>query len=342
MQIQRNVPLSDFSSYKIGGPAGFFAEVSSSEGLEEVLRKWNKISANFSNDRKKILVLGGGTNILFSDRGFDGLVIHSKIKDIKILSDKDIKLKEKSPNIPISKYPNIYLKVGSGVLMEDLLNFCIQNGLSGLEWGGGLPGTLGGAVRGNAGAFGGEIKDSVKEVKSITCEVGEARTSQVKIRKNKNCRFGYRTSVFKTNSSDEFILEAILSLEKGDRKEIKKKINEKIEHRRTRHPIEYPNLGSIFKNVPVESLPDKAREEFKDKIKNDPFPILPSVKLIGGAGLTGARVGDIMVSPKHPNFLVNVSHGRSSDVLSLISKVKKAVRKKYGVDLEEEITIIDY
>src|SRR3989344_7000876 len=171
IKIKENVSLKNFSSYKIGGRAKYFLKVSNIDELIEGLKKWEEYRISPTLE-VGLFVLGGGTNVLISDKGFDGLVIHNKIKDIKIIGDKDIKIlsekdikrtKKESPNILISRYPSIHISVGAGVLMGDLLNFCVQNSLSGLEWAGGLPGTLGGAIRGNAGAFRGEIKDNVLE-----------------------------------------------------------------------------------------------------------------------------------------------------------------------------------
>lgn len=325
--ISKNIPLSDYSSYKIGGSADFFAEVKNSIELIEILKKWKKISENFEDNKKEILILGGGTNLLVDDKGYGGLVILNKINFIK----------EDQNNI----------QVGSGTTIEELLTYCINKNLSGLEWAGGLPGTVGGAIRGNAGAFGGEIKDSIKEVESYlsTYEVNDSPTSQVgdgiRRRKSKDCNFGYRDSIFKSGSGKEdVIIFAIFKLKKGNQESIRRKIEEKINYRKKRHPLEYPNIGSIFKNIPIEKVPRKTANEFKDKIKKDPFPILPVVKLIAGAGMTGKRVGDIVVSEKHPNYLVNLGNGKSVDVIRLIGKVKDAVRKKYNARIEEEITII--
>lgn len=358
-KILNNIALSDFVSYRIGGPAKYFTEVSSKEELIRVLRWWNvKINSKIKPEGKVarlfhlsggeagVFVLGGGTNVLISDNGYDGLVIHNKIKDIKIISQRE------------SGSQRVKVSVGSGVFVEDLLKFCVENSLSGLSWAGGLPGTIGGAVRGNAGAFGGEIKDSIAEIVSyvLTCEVDDPATSQVggKIRRRNNaeCSFGYRSSIFKSQNEkesesqrvreSEIIIEAVLSLKKGNREEIENQINEKIEYRKLKHPSIHkePNVGSTFKNIPVENLPKEVAEEFKDKIKTDPFPVLPAGKLISGAGMSGERVGDIVVSRMHPNYLVNTGQGKSSDVLSLIHKIKTMVRKKYQVELEEEITII--
>ena len=334
VSIQKDVSLKDFSNYKIGGPAKYFLEVSNLDELIEGFIQWEKISKALP-----IFVLGAGTNLLIGDRGFGGLVIHNKIKDIKILSEKDTK----SQRIKESKSQRI--RVGAGVLMEDLLNFCVQNCLSGLEWAGGLPGTVGGAVRGNAGAFGGEIKDGVYQVESVsTYEVSEAAASQVRkqVRKRKNseCKFRYRSSIFKDGEGkNEIIISVELKLQKGDKDLITKQIEEKIEYRKNRHPLEYPNIGSIFKNIFIEKVPQKLLEQLKDSIKDDPFPILPTAKLLAVAGLKGKKVGGAMVSQKHPNFIVNLDNATFRDVLDLIREVKSLIYKKYQIELEEEITV---
>ena len=301
MKIKKNVPLAKFSSYKIGGPASNFLEISNIDQLQGLNPE------AFA----KFFVLGGGTNILISDEGFEGLVIKMGIGDLKLKENE--------------------LEAGAGVLISDILNFCIENSLSGLEWAGGLPGTIGGAARGNAGAFKGEIKDSVYEVESM-----DLFTKKLTRRNNKECEFGYRWSIFKTNPN-EFITTVILKLTKGEKSEIKKSINEKIEYRNLKHPLDYPNIGSTFKNIPLSSLPRKLKEEFWPYIKNDPFPIVPTAKLLALADLKGTRVGDAMISDKHPNFIVNVGNAKSSDVLELIKIAKRTIKNKWGIELEEEI-----
>ncbi|MCL5113629.1 MAG: UDP-N-acetylmuramate dehydrogenase [Patescibacteria group bacterium] len=314
--IQEKVSLKKYSNFRIGGMARYFAQIESAEELIQVLDEWRRISAKFPQKDKKIFILGGGTNILISDKGFSGLVIHSLIKDIKIL-EEDTKI-----------------LVGSGILMKDLLDFCVENSLSGLEWAGGLPGTIGGAIRGNAGAFGGEIKDSVFEIASINIQ-----TLKLQKRKKKDCFFGYRTSIFKS-LNEEIIVGAILNLKKGDKDSIKRKIKEKIDYRTDRHPLNYPNIGSIFKNIPLQNVPRKLQEEFSASVKNDPFPVLPTAKLLALAGLKGKKQGEAMVSQKHPNFIVNLGNVTSEDVLKLISEIKNIIKNKYSIELEEEITII--
>ena len=195
-----------------------------------------------------------------------------------------------------------------------------------------MPGTVGGAVRGNAGAFAGEIKDSVLEVESI-----DLKTLKTKKRLRKDCKFNYRESIWKMEGEREIITFVSLKFEKGERADISSKINEKNEYRKNRHPLEFPNIGSIFKNIPFESLPSKLKEEFGQYVKDDPFPVVPTAKIIALSGIKGKKVGGAMVSDKHTNFIVNVNNATSDDIRRLIAIVKQVVKDKFGIDLEEEI-----
>ena len=221
--LKQNVSLKNYSNYKIGGNASYFLEVNSKEELLNGLKEWE--------EEKQIFILGKGTNVLISEKGFDGLVIHNNILGIEKREEEVL--------------------VGSGVLVSDFLNFCIENSLSGFEWAGGLPGTLGGAIRGNAGAFKGETKERVKEITSINLN-----TLVESKRSNKECQFDYRTSIFKTIAKNEIITYIIFSLKKGEQAIIKNLIQEKIDYRNLKHPMEYPSIGSTFKNIPVEKIPE--------------------------------------------------------------------------------------
>ncbi len=302
MNLLRNIPLKEYSNYKMGGSAAFFVEVEKPEDIMEIN----------PTDFKKIFIMGAGTNVLISENGFDGLVIHNKILGIK--------------------HEDIDLKIGGGVIFSDVLDYCIENSLSGLEWAGGLPGTVGGAVRGNAGAFGEETKDSVYEVESI-----DLYTKEKRIRTNAQCKFGYRTSLFKENNDREIITEVFLKIKNGERSEIGKKIQEKVDYRNARHPMDYPSLGSTFKNIDWKEIPENLKEGWKQYIKNDPFTIMPVAKIVFLAGLMGKRIGGAMISDKHPNFIVNVDNAKASEVEELIQLAKKTIKEKYAVDLEEEI-----
>jgi UDP-N-acetylmuramate dehydrogenase len=309
LKIKKNVPLRDYSTYKIGGPAKYFVKVKNKEELKEAL--------NFCQENNlKFFILGGGSNVLFSDEGFNGLIIKMENKAFRFLR-------------------NNKLFVEAGCKMERIVRETVKRGLSGLEWAGGLPGTVGGAIRGNAGAFGGEIKDIVEKVIAFS-----PKGNQEKEYSKEECQFEYRSSIFKKEK--EIVLSAILSFKKGDPKELKRKIKEEINYRKERHPLEYPNAGSVFKNCPLEKIPPEIRERFKDKIKLDPFPILPTAVLIAEAGLKGLTIGGAKVSEKHPNFLVNFNNAKARDVFELIKKVKEVIWEKFGVLLEEEIEIVEF
>jgi len=304
---RKNVILADFSSYKIGGPAEYFFEAKDWYEAEESLR-WSK------DNNSPIFILGGGTNILIPDDGIRGLVL--------------------KPLIDTLEFNDNVVLVGAGILMADLVYAVADLGLSGLEWAGGLPGTVGGAVRGNAGAFGGEMKDAVEYVESI-----DEKSFKKNTRDNSGCEFDYRNSIFKKNNR-EIVLQIALKLDRGSPEQIKKSIEEKIQYRKDRHPMEYPNIGSMFKNVDAKKASSELIKEAREVIKTDPFPVIPAAYLISEAGLKGVSFGGAMISQKHPNFIVNISKAKSSDVKELISLAKEEVRKKFGVTLEEEVLIL--
>ncbi|MDP3014963.1 MAG: UDP-N-acetylmuramate dehydrogenase [bacterium] len=314
--FQENVLLKHHSNYKIGGLAKYFFEAKSIEEIIKAVEKARLIKTPF-------FILGGGTNILFNDEGFDGLII--KIKNSRLRQGFGGQAKIK------------IIKVDAGVFLERLVEESADTGLSGLEWAAGIPGTLGGAIRGNAGAFGGEIKDVIKEV--ISLDISGLRSKIIK-RNNQDCKFNYRSSIFKSNGAKEIIIEASLLLRKGNRKSIETAIKQNINYRKERQPMEYPSLGSTFKNIDAGKIAKKQHKSFELIIKNDPFPVIPAAYLISKAGLNGVSCGGAMISPKHPNFIVNVLNATASDVKNLIALVKKEVYKKFRIDLEEEIEIL--
>jgi UDP-N-acetylmuramate dehydrogenase len=306
--ILNDISLKDYSNFKIGGPARFFLEIKNSDDLINGLKEWK--------EKGDIFILGSGTNVLFSDDGFNGLVIKNSIKGIELADNS--------------------LKVGAGEKFSDVLDFCIENSLSGLEWAGGLPGTVGGAVRGNAGAFGGETKDNIGKVKSINYN-----TLQDVERSNQKCGFSYRNSVFKSGEGkSEIITQVIFSVQVRDKGNIKTLIDKNIEYRNNKHPLEYPNLGSIFKNVPYNDFDEENKFKLMQFIKTDPVPVVPAAKLIFLAGLSRTRVGDVMISEKHTNFIVNLGNGKASQVKGLIGMVKQNIKEQFGITMEEEIMYI--
>lgn len=305
--LKKNVSLSKFTTYKIGGPADYFIGVKNYQELKNTLR--------FADDNAlPIFILAGGSNILFSDKGYRGLVIKMENCNLKVDGNK--------------------IESGAGVLMNDLVSKTIGMGLAGLEWAGGLPGTLGGAVRGNAGCFGAETRDTIKEVIAAT------RSGDIKKYSNADCRFGYRDSIFKHNN--EIILDIVLNFKPGEKMKLKAEVLSHIKYRLDRHPLEFPNCGSVFKNCPIESVPDTVWENFKDKIKTDPFLILPTAVLISAAGLKGFKVGGAAVSEKHPNFIINHDNTSADDIIEIIGEVKEKIKEKFGINLSEEIELVGF
>jgi UDP-N-acetylmuramate dehydrogenase len=263
--IQENIPLKEYTTFKIGGPARYFLTVSN---IAEAI--------DFAREKKlPYFVLGGGSNLLVGDEGFNGVVI--KLENKKIELKKDLVIAD------------------AGAKLSSLVDFTVENNLTGLEWAAGIPGTVGGAVRGNAGAFGHSISENIKEVKTLHQE--------------KDYQFGYRDSIFKHNN--DVILSAVFKFNKGADQEL---IDEYLKTRKEKHPVE-PSAGCIFQN---------------------PKP-LSAGKLIEDCGLKGKRIGDAMISPKQANFIVNLGSARAEDVKKLISLVKKEVKKKFQVELKEEV-----
>ncbi|MFC1612985.1 UDP-N-acetylmuramate dehydrogenase, partial [Patescibacteria group bacterium] len=234
------------------------------------------------------------------------------------------------------------IEVSGNCKLIDLSRFCLSYSLTGLEWSAGIPGTVGGAIRGNAGAFGSKMEDVVKKVKilEIFQENKKAvRVCSVKKISSKKCKFEYRGSIFKKKKLS-IILSAELALKKCNKKDIKEKISSYLKSRAGKHPINYPNAGSIFKNVSYENKLNVKKltdipEIFLER------KIIPAGWFIEQRGLKGKRIGDAMISKKHANFIVNLGDAKAKDVTDLIKLVKKEVKKKFKVELEEELVVVD-
>ncbi len=303
--IKQNVVLAKYTTYKIGGPADYFISVKNFEELKKALRFVEDNSLSF-------FILAGGSNVLFSDEGFRGLIIKIDNKELSIYENE--------------------ITVGAGILMNDLVSQSIENGLAGLEWAGGLPGTAGGAIRGNAGCFGGEIKDIVKEVTAVTYG------GEIKLYKNEDCYFNYRESIFKRNK--EIIMSVIFKLRAGDKDNLKTIVFDHIKYRQIKHRT--PSCGSVFKNCPLEIVPKTVQEKFKEKIKIDPIPILPAGALIEACGLTGRTSGGAKITEEHANIIVNFSNAKATNILDLINLAKEKVKQKFNIELHEEVELVGF
>ena len=320
--IRENVPLKEYSTFKIGGNADYFCEAANEREVLEAL--------DFAIEKKlPVFILGRGSNLLISGNGFRGLVIRIEKKEVVIKKTKE----------------GCEVSSGAGMSLTKLILDLQKKGISGLEWGAGIPATVGGAVCNNAGAYGKDMGGVVKSVKIIEMTFdasGGLANYQKREMPQKDCRFAYRKSIFKSDKKF-VILGATFSLFEENSGDMKKAIEETMKNRAGKQPLEYPNIGSIFKNQEVS--PAEAEKIFaespEDRERFRPG-IIPAGWLIEQAGLRGKKVGGAMVSEKHCNFIVNTGNATAEDVVILISLIKQKVRVKFDVQLSEEIEYVGF
>ncbi len=290
MKILENAPLAKYTSWHTGGPARYITWPVNDTELREALALAHDKNLPFS-------ILGKGSNTLFPDAGFPGVVI--------IMSDRTITVAEN------------HLTAASGVFLRQLVTKAHAAGLVGLEELAGIPGTVGGAVRGNAGTWNTTIKDVLEAVHVLRAdEPGQPMVTML----SSECGFAYRHSIFKSHP-DWVILRATFALRPGDVAAGKARVAQDLHDRHTKQPYDAPSAGSVFKN------PDKAAGIF-------------SGRLIEEAGLKGLQIGGAHLSPKHANFIVNRGGATSADILALIKHIQATVKEKFAVDLEPEIVIV--
>ncbi len=286
-RLQEQAPLAPYTTFRIGGAADLLLEAADVSQLQEA---WKAAQAC----DVRCLVLGRGSNILMADRGFRGLVVINRCRGWKL-------------NLTGG------LTVASGVPLSEVARQTAASGWAGLEWSVGIPGSVGGAVVGNAGAQGGYIADVLQSVTVL--DHGELRTLA-----GAQLGMGYRTSLFKaqpTNNGRPLILEATFALRPGDAPALQQQMAEWLRWRAERHPQE-PSAGSVFKRTTQ----------------------YPAGFLIEQAGLKGKRRGDAQVSPKHANFIVNLGSATAADVRALVEEVRDTVQARFGLGLELEIEIL--
>ena len=286
-ECRENEPLKSHTTFKIGGNAEAVVFINSGESLKEILRflKINNV---------RCFVIGKGSNILADDSGFDGVIlkIGKDFSEIKLIGDS-----------------GIYCT--AGVSLSEVCRFALDNSLAGLEFAYGIPGTAGGGLYMNAGAYGGELKDVIKSAHYIDSN------GAIKEIIAEDMELSYRTSIFAQNK-DMIITDMTFSLQKGDKAEIKAKMDELMDKRRTKQPLEYPSAGSTFKR-PAGSY---------------------ASLLIEQCGLKGLTVGGAQVSEKHSGFVINKGCATFDDVMKLTKKVQDIVFEKTGFKLELEPIIL--
>lgn len=321
--IEENVPLKKYASFRIGGEARYFCLARNEEEIKGAL--------DFAITNKlKVFVLGNGSNLLISDQGFDGLVLK--------LQNSGVEVKAVSEGFEAD--------VESGTFLSKLVLDLAKQGVGGLEWAAGIPALVGGAVCNNAGAYGKSMSDLVKTIKVLKMFFDEKEKYLEKYEEQEmdlpSCGFSYRESVFK-KTKNFLILSVVLSLQKADAEKVQAEIKERVSARIKKQPLEYPNIGSIFKN-PVLTSEEiaKVAEECSDTQVIFSDNKIAAGFLIEQIGFKGKKVGGAMVSEKHANFIVNVGDARAEDVVILISLVKQKVRQKFGIQLHEEIEYVGF
>ncbi len=284
---QKDVLLKNYTTFKIGGPANLFLQPATLEEVQECILLCKQTGI-------QPFIIGNGSNVLFSSNGYKGVVLYigNKLSDINVSEDSKIIICE------------------AGVTLSQVCMKAAEHNLTGLEFAYGIPGTVGGAVYMNAGAFGGEMQDVVKSVTYITKD-GALETVQ-----NGDIGFVYRNSAFQKNNG--CIIKIEFALQKGNQAEIKEKMSDIARRRAEKQPLDMPSAGSTFKR------PEGAY----------------AAALIEQCGLKGKRIGGAMVSEKHAGFIVNVENATDQDVLSLIQFVQGIVFEKTGFQLEPEVRLI--
>ncbi len=289
--LQSDVSLKEYSTFRIGGKADFFFEAQNLSELRQAIF--------FALDQSlPFYIIGGGSNILFADEGYRGLIIKNSSKGISFFPESN------------------EVEAFSGTKLIELVEFCCESGLAGLEFLAGIPGTVGGAIWGNAGAFGRSIGDVV--ARALILEKYQEREVA-----NDFFAFGYRTSRLKEKGY--FLLSTRFRLERDDPEAIKRRVKEILALRRLKHPPEgTASAGSYFKNI---ILPDGQK--------------LAAGLLLDQAGVKGLKCGEAMVYPGHANFIINIGQATASDVLKLANEMKSRVKEKFGVELEEEVIYLE-
>lgn len=278
-------PMDRHTTFRIGGPADYFLIPETYEQIQKILEICRR-------EELPYFILGNGSNLLVSDQGYRGVIIQTfrNFSGVTVDGNK--------------------IHAASGALLSAIAAAAKNASLTGFEFAGGIPGTLGGAVVMNAGAYGGEMKDVLEEVTVMDQE------GQIRILKVDELEMGYRTSIIK--KAGYLVLEAVIALEPGDQERIKERMRELTEQRTSKQPLEYPSAGSTFK---------RPEGYFAGK-------------LIMDCGLRGYRVGGAQVSEKHCGFVINTGGATAQDVRTLMQNVSDKVFEKYGVTLEPEVKFL--
>lgn len=321
MNIHKDLPLSDILWYRIGGIAKVVLDMESIEDVSNALK--------FVETEKpqKILVIGLGSNMLVSDEYFDGVVL------------RFVRTPSSSSSITVQ---DDVVEAFAGETLDDVIQTGFEHSLIGFEWAGGLPGTVGASVRGNVGAFGGEIKDSVLSVQVI--DMNDPQKGVFTLT-NEELNFVYRGSKVK-KEKNLLVVSAKFQLKKADEPELeaaKEKYHKNISYREQNHPLEYPSCGSTFKNIVDKKGVEEVLSvypELKEKVETKWHGKVSIASIIEKLGFIGFKIGSAQVSQKHANFIVNLGGATFSDVYKIIQAIREEFYDVFGFEPEVEAEIV--
>ncbi|MCC6588134.1 MAG: UDP-N-acetylmuramate dehydrogenase [Bryobacterales bacterium] len=303
VHVEKNAPLSRLTRFGIGGPADLLLETEDESAFLELLRLAAASGIPY-------MVLGGGSNLIASDEGYRGAILRYRGSCISLEQTQ--------------------IRTQAGAELQSLVDFSIAHGLAGLHTMTRIPGWVGAAVYGNAGAYGHSIHEFVREVRYFD-------GAQVRTADNAACRFTYRESVFKQRK-DWIILDTLLELPLGDPAELQAQATEIQRTRDARYPPTMKCAGSIFKNLLFKNLPPSAAAEVPPKLVREGK--VPSAWFLEQVGVKGLRRGDIQVAGYHANLIYNDGQGTAADLRAVIATLKEKVRVRFGFDLEEEVQYV--
>lgn len=332
-EIKKDEPMSLHTTFHIGGPADVYIETGSIPDFVNIIRYLQKEGCRY-------FIMGNGSNLLVRDEGYRGVVVSTRGRNNRTGPDGKEKWDNKRQCSLVTMLDDVFVykdcspsdagffvengyasdtrelegknlvNAGSGILLSKLASVIAENGLTGFEFAGGIPGTLGGAVVMNAGAYGGEMRDVTESVRVIT------KDGTIRVLKRDELKMSYRSSIIQQENM--IALDALFVFGNGDKEQISNKMKELNERRRSKQPLEYGSAGSTFK---------RPEGYFAGKLIQD-------------AGLKGYRCGDVMVSEKHSGFVVNVGNGTFRQAIDVINHIKEEVKKHSGVELELEVKIL--
>ena len=314
MQFEQNYPLSNVTTLKIGGPAKKFVTIHSKEELTAAIQYAKRDGIDY-------LVIGGGSNLLVSDEGVDKLIIKNEIVDITTSKESG---------------PTFEVRTKSGTVLQDLVDYTIQHGLSGLHKLTGIAGTVGGAVYGNAGAYGQTISDNILSV-VVLSEHSESKDLIINLSKDE-CHFDYRDSIFK--QSKDTIIEVTFQLESGSSaEELQKEADDVLSKRLIKYPPGIKCPGSFFKNIVADTLPKNILSKIpQEKIT---YGKISAGYLLEAVGAQGQRLDGIEIADYHANLFVNKGGGTAKDFYTLAKEYADKVKQKFGITLEPEVQLIN-